>query len=349
MNNIIHKRDYCNEISILKLIFSVIVVLYHYYYGIGAMGLFPFRKGYLGVEFFFIVSGFLMMKKIDTTDIGAKRYTINKAKRIYPHFIIALTMMFLLRLVGIISKEGFAVKNIALNFIRYILEALFLVEIRLPFNDRLLGQAWYISAMVIVGFFMFYILRRAGKQLVWLLFLLSGVFIFMSFKQYGDFHLNFQYLNIYKGFGLYYGLIRGFCGMSMGCTAYVLAGKLKTVSGAKALALKIADLAVLIAILMIICIGTIPDMDYVVIALIFVLVTLTFAKQSFFANIYDCINIRKIEEFSLAIYMYYIIVVVTQLSYLKIHNIYLYFALTMLLSVIMIFVVRKIQESNIRK
>ena len=58
-----------------------------------------FYAGYLAVEFFFIISGYMMMQSIerkqlsDNSEVSAVQYLISRYMRLYPHYIIAILLL----------------------------------------------------------------------------------------------------------------------------------------------------------------------------------------------------------------------------------------------------------------
>lgn len=346
MNNKIERaavRGYCNEISVLKLIFAVILVLYHYYIGLKTEGGFPFYRGYLGVEFFFMVSGYLMMKKIYSSDIGAAEYTIKHAKKLYPQYIAALIMITIYSLIYLAVNSGLELKSVISVALSFIQESLFLQEIKIPFGIRLIGQAWYISAMLIAGFFMFAILKKFRKDIVLAVFtILSIVIMTASYMKYGNFHLNTENIS-FKGLGIYFGLPRGAVDMTLGCLAYELSENyLKKLSPVKSLAAKFIHLIMLVAVMAIVCCSFVPDYDFIMIFCCFVMVTLTFSRLSFFAELYQKIPIKRVEEFSLVIYLNYLLIRRFLFEVAGIYNIFVYFIACTAYSVLAIAVINYI-------
>lgn len=73
-------------LDITKFIFSVAVLLLHANPIVEGHELFTMRKGYLAVEFFFIVSGYFMMRSINWKKLGGgdwlrmKHYTLSRIK-----------------------------------------------------------------------------------------------------------------------------------------------------------------------------------------------------------------------------------------------------------------------------
>ncbi len=82
------------NIDILRLIFALFIVFYHIRYVVHApIYDFP-QNGYLAVDFFFIVSGYLIVKSCRDneekgTETGTLRYCFHKLMSFLPYLIIA--------------------------------------------------------------------------------------------------------------------------------------------------------------------------------------------------------------------------------------------------------------------
>ena len=85
------------KIELLRFLFAVGIVFYHSYWSLGSIEkLVP--AGYFGVEFFFIVSGYLMMATIERRSSGTvpepigketARFLGRKIAVVYPEVVIA--------------------------------------------------------------------------------------------------------------------------------------------------------------------------------------------------------------------------------------------------------------------
>jgi len=93
-----------NEIDLLRFFAALLVVLFHYTfrgYAADALSIMPYpllapisKYGYLGVELFFIISGFVILM---TASSGSLRsFLISRFVRLYPAFWICCTITFLL-------------------------------------------------------------------------------------------------------------------------------------------------------------------------------------------------------------------------------------------------------------
>lgn len=92
-----------NEIDLLRFIAALAVVFFHYAfrgYVADDLSLLPYpllaswaKYGYLGVELFFMISGFVIL--MTATHSNVQHFIISRATRLYPAFWIACTFTFL--------------------------------------------------------------------------------------------------------------------------------------------------------------------------------------------------------------------------------------------------------------
>ena len=93
-----------NEIDLLRFLAALSVVLFHYSfrgYAADAMTIMPYpllapvaKYGYLGVELFFLISGFVIV--MSASGGGVRRFVVSRAARLYPAFWACCTVTFLL-------------------------------------------------------------------------------------------------------------------------------------------------------------------------------------------------------------------------------------------------------------
>jgi peptidoglycan/LPS O-acetylase OafA/YrhL len=99
-----HRR--VETLDLLRLVAALSVVMYHYsfrgaaadgYTHISLPALIPVTKyAYLGVELFFVISGFVIAYSADGRT--AREFIVARASRIYPGFIVCMTLTFLITL-----------------------------------------------------------------------------------------------------------------------------------------------------------------------------------------------------------------------------------------------------------
>jgi peptidoglycan/LPS O-acetylase OafA/YrhL len=101
------KPDRYTEIDLLRYLAAMMVVLFHYTFrGYAADGLsvIPFettediaKYGYLGVDLFFIISGFVIL--MSASGGSAARFIVSRIVRLYPAFWVCCTATFLMLLI----------------------------------------------------------------------------------------------------------------------------------------------------------------------------------------------------------------------------------------------------------
>lgn len=218
-------------IDFWRFIFAAGIVMYH------ARPLFErdlFVCGYIGVEFFFIVSGYLLMKKADKRRSAAERAGVSldiygenlrmirhKVSGILPYLLPALLCAVLFRFV----LSGMGAGEMLREMI-YGLPELFSLQMFGFENSGFIDVAWYLSALFIVSFLIYPILLRQKRGFVLYAAPLLVLFIYGFFSRTLNGAVNMPV----HWYGLCYkGLLRGIAGMSLGCISYALAEKVKNI------------------------------------------------------------------------------------------------------------------------
>lgn len=164
------------KIELFRFIFCVLIIFHHLdtvLFGkdneVKFFNQFDFfKEGRIGVEFFFIVSGFLMAKTaFKIVSSGNKnslskntfQFMYRKYIGIFPYqvftFIIAVSLYFKF-------NEGEVIERIE-SFISFLPQLFFLQKTGIH-TEKLLSVHWYISAMLIVMFILFPILLKHYKN-----------------------------------------------------------------------------------------------------------------------------------------------------------------------------------------
>jgi exopolysaccharide production protein ExoZ len=182
------------NIEIARGIAALIVVAFHaekasmYYFDNKGLGN-VFKSLHSGVDFFFVLSGFIMFLSWSKIKKSFFKYIIGRIKRIYPIYLV----VFLINLVFYLGKTD--VDDINL---RYLVFSAFLI----PQNESpLVIVAWTLTYEIFfyLVFSVFYINKFIAKGLVlfWMIGSLFALFIF---------DLNFPYEFIFSAFNLQFGL-----------------------------------------------------------------------------------------------------------------------------------------------
>ncbi|MDY3793055.1 MAG: acyltransferase family protein [Oscillospiraceae bacterium] len=212
-------------IDFYRFIFALIIVIHHAmwldgrYVGDIENKVF-FRGGYSAVEFFFILSGFLLSKKAYDNQmddrIGEKTWNeiFKRIKTMYPAFIIAYVIAFSLKyyfnggnLFGMISSS--------------VGELTLLLGAGFSFGDVIIGPIWYFSDLLISILLLFPLMKKYKKTfstiIAPIIVILGYGYLAMSFKHLA---ITIDQLGIICG-----GILRGCCGVALGNVIFYLSLK----------------------------------------------------------------------------------------------------------------------------
>lgn len=183
----------------LKFIFIIIISFWHTEWWRDIL-----HHGYLPVEFFFIVSGyfiFLSEKKENTLT-----FTYKKIKRLFPTYILTLTLYIILYCIAPVFYPDSGNANICISILREatLLSAVGIFELSdipmISFN----GHAWYISTLLYGGIIVF-LINRLKKIRIYLFTGVAFVFyiwiLFISTKglnEYWDYESIF-FIPLWRG------------------------------------------------------------------------------------------------------------------------------------------------------
>lgn len=158
----------CYSIEFWRIIFCVIVILLHIENST-ALGIKYFQNGYYGVEFFFILSGFLLLRsfkqKAQSNTMGGYliksiQCAVNKFSNISIVYYFTLLNVFMYRLyfyIYVFEKENIV------EYIKNLLAELFVVNGIYYKDFHINGPDWYISVFIIstaIIAFTFYLLGK---------------------------------------------------------------------------------------------------------------------------------------------------------------------------------------------
>ena len=284
MENLQKKPWYNPEIDIWKLLFAVSIFLFHSHKFEVTTGLSIFRKGYLGVEFFFMVSGYFMAQKIrDGERYGrtesAGSFLLHKVRKIYPVYLAAFIIAFIGRLT-ILRVDRMTVLR---SIVQAASEALMLQMYGIPMGREYNGPTWYISAMLIAMALLWPIARRWKDYFFTVgapVLALTGYAVLAQQTGGG--------LNIAETWWvvIYLGTIRALAGLSVGvfcneCCEWIRQRQLETTRTGKRVFLA----AELLLIFLIVCILNFATplklnytFDYAAVFLIFALLLIVFSE-----------------------------------------------------------------------
>lgn len=272
------------SIEFWRILFTYLVILLHFRGGI-------FRCCYLGVEFFFILSGFFMMRHFandsekSATRASAK-YIALRFKQLYPAFLFSCSLE--------LCKLIFHYKSLAQipGTIKSHLWDLSLLWMLAPNNAYFSLYSWYVSAMIVASYFIYWILKTRRDFFIGFIAPLSIILIYSFFARLKigiDTHYSTNTPFVTDG------IVRAFAGLSFGCIAFCVQQKIQFVRRTLAIkiSLTVCELMIFYVLFKILIDSQKGNLDFVAVPLFAALIVLEFSQFTFFA---DLLN-RKIFGF----------------------------------------------------
>ena len=162
MVNPVKKRF--SELDALRGIAAIAVVLFHFTFGYdnGFTGLsndkFYFKYGYLGVNLFFIISGFVIFMTLEKTK-DSRSFFVSRFSRLYPAYWTAIILTVLLTTVinAPILKHMYTFKQVIVNFT--------MLQSFVKIND-VDGAYWTLAVELVFYFWMWVIFKLKKLQYI---------------------------------------------------------------------------------------------------------------------------------------------------------------------------------------
>lgn len=303
-------KSYNGVIDWWKFVFCIVILVMHVgeYF---SEGFYLLKWGGYAVEFFFIVSGYFMcahamkqkpqdgLKNIGCENIG---FISGKIKTVLPAYLYAWLLAFAMY---IYKTDFYVLRNDGIRAfvlkIVYGLPNLLLLDMGGIKGTEILGVSWYVSAMLIVMFITYPMLRKWGRNYCliaapMLALLLSGFYT----SRFGAYHGRYFWTGIMN-----HGLMRGFISINIGCFAYAvsefLKEKLNGIGSVRLTLVRIAEPAAYICAVALMHYGDDNGINIINILLL-IGVSITMSGQSFFARICDNGVCRFMGKLSLWVY-----------------------------------------------
>lgn len=278
-----------NQIDFLRFFFAIVIVIHHSYQIFGYRKYMPL--GYLGVEFFFIISGYYMMKKLDSINKKqnifetTKEIVFNKYKKI---FLVLLFSILCSTTVLLITKLNINI-NIIDSYI-YGLSELFLLQIFGFPGIWATGATWFLSAMMISYCILIPIVlkyKKAYLNVIAFLIILGSFGLF--YRSDGTIGMNIMHFYDYTAKGL----LRALSDISIGMLIYHYSKNYISQKVSKTKLIKlfftIIELLSFSGIVYIMIIKTPGYYEFVAIILLVIFLTIVINKLSY---INDLLNVK---------------------------------------------------------
>ena len=149
-------KKYNPEIDLLKLFFAIVVFILHFS-GIPRLHTF-LPRGYLAVEFFFIVSGYFMALKLRSKESpDAFSFIVKKMAPIYPVVFVSTLIAIILRMIPMADRS---LNGWVTSILPSVFEMSMLWEQGIYVGRTYNNPTWYISAMIIAMGFLYPLFRK---------------------------------------------------------------------------------------------------------------------------------------------------------------------------------------------
>lgn len=293
------KKKHNGIISFWKFMFSMMIVVYHFF---TTVKLKYFARGDLGVEFFFIVSGYLMAKNankienIENKDVGKTTwsYIWKKIKAMFPYILPAY-------IISIFVKSSFRTFKLY-QYIRSIWNIL-LLDMSGIVTTYMLGQTWYISAMLISMLILYPLILKYKKNFTYLIAPIIVLFVggYIS-HTYGNLAGVWTWSGV-----IYKGLLRALFEITIGVIAYEVSGKIQKLNFTK-IGSVILNLIEIIGFIAVFIIGYSQSKNYDFIAVGFMTISIiiAFSEKTVLFKYANNKIFYYLEKLSLPIYLNHI-------------------------------------------
>lgn len=290
--------------ELLRFLFSVIIMVFH-------AGKIPgfesrlFKTGAFAVEFFFIISGYLMMASIErsvssqqvlSTGEETLLFLKKKITGIFPEIFISWLIS-----VGIyIAGKNLGLRAAADQMIKSLGDLLLIKSTGLNL-DSVNGVVWYISAMLLVMAILYPLIKKHKSIMLHVVLPVAALASFGYLcQETGTMRKPDQWLGLFTR-----GVPRAFAEISIGAVCYPISHKLAGTH----LTLKgkwlgtIAEWSIYMAMILFMHYGSSSKRDYFYVLILAVAVIITFSGQTVDATWYNNKFCYWLGKFSLAIYL----------------------------------------------
>ncbi len=292
------------EMEFHRFLFSVIIVLHHSRNFVGNESSL-FLNGAFAVEFFFILSGFLMMKSISTMQTNPQNLGTETTRFIKKKYLSLCPDMIISWVIGAVATAvacNYTVEAVG-NMVRNGIWEIGLLRMTGIRMSSINGATWYLSSMLLCTAILYPLLRKYKTTAKLLVIPIITLFIFGYFAvQTNSIRLPFGW----AGF-TYRGNLRAFADLGVGVILYqiteVLKAKRLTVFSKVLLTIvKYAGVISLVTYMYVTRKPTIQN-DLFQIFVIMLVIGLVFSNQTYGARLFNNGFFAFLGKFSLPLYL----------------------------------------------
>ena len=213
------QKNECGIIDFMRLVCAIVVVLLHSIYLTDESIQRFVPHGHLAVEFFLIVTGYLMAKKaLNLNDLSklepakeTEQYILKKYKGLIPYLLFGWVMAY----IALCTNPTFTGLNRLASAVSSIFQLL-CVDMCGIDGYQMMGATWYISAILLVMPILYYLLKKWPEvtsriTIPLIMLVLYGI----QYQEYGI------PIGVHDWNGVVYmGVLRACAGLCLGCICY---------------------------------------------------------------------------------------------------------------------------------
>ncbi|MCI9087068.1 MAG: acyltransferase family protein [Clostridia bacterium] len=339
-------------ISFWKFCFCIMVVLFHSQLLATNEESTLFSQGAIAVEFFFLVSGFLLAKttlrkneqKMGTENLGKETFHF-----IWKKYLFFLPYMLFGGFLGLLLQNIYNDVGTYQN-ISSIWDILLLRMTGLNGNV-VIGQAWYISAMLLSMMILYPLLRKYQQNFI---YLVAPLIVLLGFGWLSRNYSNLRGPDIWINF-TFKGVIRAFSELSLGCILYLICQKVKQINFTKfgRFVITIIEIIGFIFPFLIAQFASTSKYDFIIVPILAISILLAFSEKTLELNCFNHQFFFWLEKLSLPLYICHIVVrnfimefsPLSSLSYSS--KVPIYLLLCFVLSLICMYFIKFLQKIHI--
>lgn len=267
------KNERNTSIDFFRFFFIIMICIWHFSDKVKIL-----YHGYLGVEFFFMLSGmFLYHTYCSHPELNAIDYTKNRFIKFFPKYIVCLIPIFLLANIQWIKE--ISIESILDTILRFVSEGLMLQSFGL-FPSGANYPMWFLSVLLVGGGIVYSILKVDRKRALCILFPLLIIFAYMYI--FSDNKNCIERWGHPNGFHIPF--VRGMADICMGVLLMALITSKKNIIEKEVKTINIISIASLILLVLISLIEPYHD-QYCLIFIPFILIG-CFIEQSIYNHIF---------------------------------------------------------------
>ena len=315
-----------NALEIYRIIFTLAVVLQHF------ENVVPYNyinMGYLGVEFFFGMSGYFLAQSFERKNKTIQGYIAGRIARLWPANFLALVLCSLIYPI---------VLDTEISKIRFVAEAFMLQEwgILTNLGPTIIPQCWYISALMLASIIMYIFLYSYGwdkiKGFIFTLIILGYSFLFHSEKGIEVWGMSAKGMVSLPVF-------RAMCGIMAGVLIYYISNRINLRDKLCKIIIRIGEI-VSWCVLILTFLGIKNREDIMVIALFFLLFAATTPNS--WLRFTDNVDLKVMSQFSYPLFLNHIVIMhifsryVNSTTHSKLKSLILYAVMLLVYNIIFI-------------